>query len=270
MFKYYDQHIHSSYSRDSQEDIENYYKVALEKGVNYVITCEHFDYNTIVDGSTWDADYDDLIKRQEEFKVKYPTITSLLGCEIGYKLRAIEPINELLSKYNFDLVQLSFHDNDLIDYYFKGAFTENPEGKIIGYFTHIIEGLNRFDNFDVFSHLSFGFKTIKMLNPEENLKKYERFVKEIMTILIKKGKAFEINTKVIETIYSIDHNYDHLEYVLDLYKSLGGVKLTLSSDAHKTDRYMSSFDVVIPIIKKHGFNELSYFIQRKEYTYVLD
>ena len=31
MFKYYDQHIHSSYSRDSKEDIENYYKVAEEK-----------------------------------------------------------------------------------------------------------------------------------------------------------------------------------------------------------------------------------------------
>lgn len=267
---YYDQHIHSSYSEDSEEDLENYFIKASERGAKYVVTCEHFDYLTIVTGATWQADFDDLIKKQEVLKEKYPDITPLLGIEVGYKLSAINAINDILSKYPFDIVQFSIHDNDLIDYYFKPAFSSDLKGKITGYFTHIIEGLNRFDNFDVFSHLGFGFKTIKMIDNTEEIKNYEPFVKEIMSLVIKKNKAFELNTKVIETIYSIDHDYHHLEYILDLYKNLGGVKLTLSSDAHRMDRYMSSFDIIIPIIKKHGFNELSYFIKRKEYKYELD
>ena len=267
--KYYDQHIHSSYSEDSEENLENYYIKAVENGCEYVVTCEHFDYLTIVTGKTWRADFDSLLKEQEKLKEKYPTITPLLGVEVGYKLSSIKAIDELLSKYPFDIVQFSIHDNDLIDYYFKPAFEGDIDSKIKGYFTHIIEGLNRYDNFDVFSHLGFGFKTGKMIDNSLDIKNYENYVKEIMSLVIKKNKAFELNTKVIETIYDIDKDYHHLEYILDLYKSLGGSKLTLSSDAHKSSRYMSSFPIIMDIIKKHGFNELSYFIKRKEYKYVL-
>ena len=68
--KYYDQHIHSSFSKDSEEDLENYFIKAKENGIEYVITCEHFDPHTSVDGTSWDADYDALIAYQKKLKKK--------------------------------------------------------------------------------------------------------------------------------------------------------------------------------------------------------
>ena len=82
-------------------------------------------------------------------------------------------------------------------------------------------------------------------------------------MLIEEGKSFEINTKVQESI----NNDDHVRYMLNLYKSLGGEKLTLSSDAHSVDRYNSSFPRYIKIIKECGFNKLRYYVKRKEYTF---
>ena len=64
----HDQHTHSSFSRDSKEDLRNYYLQASKLGISYVCTTEHFDLHTSVDGTTWDADYDTLIKYQKELK----------------------------------------------------------------------------------------------------------------------------------------------------------------------------------------------------------
>ena len=81
-----------------------------------------------------------------------------------------------------------------------------------------------------------------------------------MKLLIEKNKAFEINTKVQEVIFDIDKDNHHIEYLLKTYKDLGGSKITLSSDAHKKERYRSLFLKYMKIIKDNGFNELSYFV----------
>ena len=58
--------------------------------------------------------------------------------------------------------------------------------------------------------------------------------------------------------------------MLRLYKSLGGEKLTLSSDAHEVKVYRSNFPLYMKIIKENGFDKLSYYIKRKEYFYDID
>ena len=73
----------------------------------------------------------------------------------------------------------------------------------------------------------------------------------------------EINTKVQESI----NDDEHLKYILRLYKSLGGNYLTLSSDAHKKERYLSGYDKYSKIIKNSGFDRLCYFVKRELYFY---
>ena len=46
---------------------------------------------------------------------------------------------------------------------------------------------------------------------------------------------------------------------------MGGYKLTLSSDSHNNDDYFKNHAHYIKIIKEAGFNELRYFVKRKEY-----
>ena len=50
---------------------------------------------------------------------------------------------------------------------------------------------------------------------------------------------------------------------------MGGYKLSLSSDSHYNKDYLLNHQHYIKIIKEAGFNELRYFVKRKEYIYEL-
>lgn len=259
----HDQHIHSSFSNDSNEPLESYYKIASEKGIDYVITCEHYDPHTVVDSTTWHADYNKLMKLQEEYKLKYPNVKSLLGIELGYRPEYLEEMIEYISNYQFDLIQFSLHDDGKVDFFFTPAFEKDTIGMTRYYLTRLYEGMQVFKDYDVLSHIDFGFKTARYINKEIKISMFEDIIKKIFNLIIKEGKAFEVNTKVQEKI----NDDEHIEYLLNLYRSLGGERVTLSSDAHEKERYMSSFPKYLGIIKKCGFNELCYYIKRKEYRY---
>ncbi len=270
MNKYYDQHTHSSFSPDCKEDLRNYCVKAKDEEIEYVCTCEHFDYLTTVDGTTWIADYDKLIEYHKALKKEFPNINLLLGVELGYKKTAYEELIKLSNKYPYDIIQLSLHENDKYDYYFKEVFLENnPDESMIECLKLTKEAIERVDNFDVLSHIDFGFKTLKMIDNNADISNYDEYVKDILRLLISKGKAFEVNTKVQEVISNIDGDDRHLLYLLKTYKELGGIKLTLSSDAHTLDKYRSNFDRYMKIIKDNGFDYLVYYIKRKEYKYYL-
>ncbi len=266
---YYDQHMHSSFSADSKEDLENYVKIAKEKHIPYICTCEHFDYLTVVDGTTWIADYPKLMKLHEDLRIKYPSVGFLLGIELGYKRICFDEMVELSHKYPFDIIQLSIHDNNKWDYYFPNAFLGQEKSSMDEYFDLMLEAIERFTNFDVLSHIDFGFKTLKMMDKKWEFKLWDDKIRKVMKKVIELDKAFEINTKVQEVIYNIDKDNHHIEYILGLYKELGGKKVTLSSDAHTVDKYLNLFDKYMKILKSFGFNELSFFIKRKEYKYII-
>ena len=261
----YDQHIHSSFSKDSHEDIEKYFELASKNGIKYVVTCEHFDPHTTVDDSTWIADYDALIEKHKELKKKYPNVTPLLGLELGYRQDYLHEGVELANKYPFDLIQFSLHDNGVWDYYYWDFYKEDAIGSLNGYFDLMYQGMTEYKNYDVLSHIDFAYKAALHYNPDLKFNIFEDKVIRIMKLLIEEGKAFEINTKVQETI----DDDNHVRYLLNLYKSLGGYKLTLSSDAHSVERYNSSFPRYIKIIKECGFSELRYYVKRKEYTFTI-
>ena len=266
---YYDQHMHSSFSADSQEDLENYCKIALKDGVDYICTCEHFDYLTVVDGTTWIADYPKLISYHKELKEKYPDLNFLLGVELGYKRICFNEMVELSNKYPFDIIQLSIHDNNKWDYYFPNAFLGQEVESMNEYFDLMSEVLERFSNFDVLSHIDFGFKTLKMMDKKWEFNLWDKQIRKILTKIIEMDKAFEINTKVQEVIHDIDGDDHHIKYLLSLYKELGGHKVTLSSDAHTVGKYRNLFSKYMELLKDFGFDELSFYIKRKEYKYII-
>ena len=272
---YFDQHIHSSFSNDSHEDLKKYFIEASKLNIPYVMTCEHLDYATF-DGTNWIPDFDNLIKYQKELKKDYPNITPLLGIELGYKKDYLDDTKELIKKYDFDLIQLSIHDGKYGDFYFPSTFQNNINDVMNYYFDLMEEALNTFTDFDVLSHIDFGFKTIVQIDSKYKYNMFEDRIRKILKLLVKLNKPLEVNSKVNEVLNNIymesDPNYhydDHLRYLLSIYKECGGEKLTLSSDAHKDIKYRLDFDKHMATIKEMGFNKLSYFIKRKEYYYDL-
>ncbi len=258
----HDQHVHSKYSMDSNQELEPYIKKAIALGCSYFVTTDHYDFDLIEHHIDWMVDYEALKKDLLMYQKKYPMIQMLLGIEMGYRSDHLEDMNRQLKKENYDVVNLSIHDNAYADFYWEKYFIKYGVDELMNaYFDEMIEATATFFDYNVLSHIDYAFKTIYLMDNNYKISKYEEKIKKVMQNLIQNGKSFEINTKVQEAIHD-DH---HTIYLLKLYKSLGGEKLTLSSDAHSVERYMSSFEHYQKLIKACGFDSLVYFIKRKEY-----
>jgi len=259
----FDQHIHSYYSLDSEAPIKEYLDKVKELGVSYFVVTDHLDLSFCDLGHDWSFD----IKKQKEELIslqnEYKDITLLQGIEIGYKPSRLDDIKRIVKENDFDVINFSVHEVKGKDVYHIDDFIKLGIKKTMEMtFEVMLEALASFDDFDVFTHIDYAFKTVYLNDKSAKINEYEDALIKVMKAVIKKDKCLEINTKVQELL-----PIEHTKYILDLYKRCGGINITLSSDAHKADRLCSSFDKYIPIIKEMGFNHLSYFIKRKRYSY---
>lgn len=258
----HDQHLHSYYSADSNQEIRPYLLKAREVGVSYFVLTDHYDYD-FVDNGDLIFDCDKQFKELENLQKEFPDIKILKGVEIGYKKSELKRINELVNKYDFDLINYSVHESYHLDYYCQEIFEGRSVKEILTlYYNTIIESLEAFTNFDVVTHIDYGFKTAYKYDPSIKFSDYEDFLVIILKKVISLDKTLEINSKVQE--YFPD---EHLKYLLSLYKRLGGKHLTISSDGHKLRKYRYKFNHYINIIKQEGFDHLCYFVKRKRYEY---
>ena len=265
----HDQHLHTKYSLDSKEDLENYYKLASELNCSYIITTEHIEFDSVYNNQDWIVDFDALKNNLDSLNNKYPNVTPLLGVEVGYRKDHLTDMDKLISSQNFDLVNMSIHDNGKYDYYMKKDYEALGIDKMLDiYFNNAIDGVKTYKNYDVLSHIDYGFKTAYVLDNTLNINNYKHYLKEIFKIVVEDDKVLEINFKVQKTINDINH----LKSLLSIYKECGGTKLSFSSDAHflaQLEDYYKEQDEFINVIKEMGFNELYYFINRKQHKYII-
>ena len=84
---YYDQHLHTHHSYDSQADFTDY----LDNSTGFVVTTEHFDVANPVTGQTDVPDYWAYSAEIEQLNIQYGN-RILKGIEIGY----LVPICQLI------------------------------------------------------------------------------------------------------------------------------------------------------------------------------
>ena len=261
----HDQHVHSYYSFDSKQPIEEYLDEASKLGLNYFVLTDHCDFDHLNTGKDLFFDVKKQREELEQLQKKYPNIKILFGIEMGYRPQDIERTKKVLMENRFDLINLSLHELDDIDYFYPDRFIQDGiDSTLNTYFLKQLEMVRDFDNFDVLCHIDYGFKTAYKIDNSLKISKYEDIIISIMKELIRKEKAFEINTRVQEVL-----PIEHTKYLLSLYKKLGGQYLTLSSDAHDISRFRKDFDKYIPIIKDAGFDYLTYFVDRKKHLYII-
>lgn len=265
----HDQHCHSSYSLDSNEPLESYFQICENYKIPYLITTEHIEYASLYNFKNWTVDYPNLKKDLAMLEKKYPSVHALLGVEIGYKKEYTKQIQQIIKSQDFDVVNLSIHDNGVYDYYIVDHFKKVGIKKMLNiYFDNIVYALSKFTDFDCLSHFDYGFKTAHFIDNNITINDYESVVRKIFKLLIAQDKALEINMKVQRSI----NDFEHLYTILKWYYEEGGRKLTLSSDSHNKDSYKKFFleqNTYLSIIKNAGFKYLCFFKKRNEYHYNL-
>ena len=238
----YDCHLHSDMSLDSREDMENYIKLAVENGDKYFITTEHAN---IIDDK--DDPYCHMVAietiqaKVDRMRHKYADkIDVLFGIEIGW-MEAVHDFEiEFSHSYPFDMVILALHTR--------------PAGD--NYLAQCCRAAETFGNYDTFAHVDYVLRYIG----HTDLEKHKERLTQLFNILISQDKALEINTKQLPDPQAVER----IEYILRLYTSLGGKKLTIGSDAHSVPVYKNGFDTATRLIKKYGINQVYIYSQRKE------
>jgi histidinol-phosphatase (PHP family) len=258
----FDNHVHSSFSTDSDMAAESACDKALEIGLDGIAFTDHLDFD--YPGEKFLLDFDEYMIQMGRLKSKYAGRLNILrGIEVGIQPATVERSRTVVNSHDFDYVIGSIHVIDGIDPYLGTYYSErSPKEAYGGYLEKILYMIDNFGEFDNVGH--FYYITRYACYDDRSLwyKDHADLFDEIFKKLIALGKGFEVNTasfrdkperKTIE--------YDKM--LLKRYKELGGEMVSLGSDAHTSNYLGHKFDYFSELIRSCGFNYTVHFEKRK-------
>ena len=256
----YDCHLHSAISFDSSEDMENYIRLAVKNKDQIFITTEHVDLESnLASQRDLVADFEKQKETIAKLQQKYPEIEILFGVEIGWREDIHSRDEQLSYSQPFDMVILAVHENVKGgDAFSKLKESANVDVRYDEYLRLCYAAVSSFDNFDTFAHVDYMLRYIG----HTDLRNHTEMLTKIFKKVIEKDKCLEINTKLVPHPDAMDR----LDYILQLYTSLGGKKVTIGSDGHNTAYYKNGFRDAMKLMDKYGIKEVYGFRQRKGFT----
>ena len=247
----FDQHVHSNFSFDSNEELENYINVSNK---NDIVTTEHLDFaNPIINYEDSSINYLKYIEEIDSLNKKYSN-KFFSGIEIGYTPNSEKRIEDFLKDKNFNLKLLSIHQNGLYDYMCVNKKLISLEALIQEYFEQMIQALESSIEFNVLAHFEYGIRIVDIsVTDFDSLA--SKFLNKIIELIIKKEIAFEVNTKSMYK-YKKENLYS---YMIEKYLKKGGKLFTLGSDAHNIKDYAYKFDEARKFLLDRNIKEIILF-----------
>ena len=276
---YADYHIHTEFSDDSREPMENQVRRAIELGLDEICFTDHVDYGIKKD---WDegkiewrggdgVNYDDA-QMDPLANVDYPAYFDKIrlmrskygdririkqGLEFGIQTITIPQYERLWERYReeLDFVLLSIHQVDNKEFW-NQAFQSGKSQKEYNeaYYHEILDVMRQFKNYSVLAHLDLIVRYDK--NGVYPFREVRDLVAEILKTAIADGKGIELNTSSWH--YGLADTQPSRD-ILRLYKDLGGRIITVGSDGHTTRWLGDHIREAQEILKEIGFTEICTF-----------
>lgn len=256
--KVYDQHVHTSLSHDSIEEMENYLKILVEKDINNFVSTEHLEISTINESFDLIPNFQLQQQKIKDLGEKYK-INIFMGVEVGYRKSSQDKIAKIVDDTNFDVVLLAIHNDEEVDI---GSAEFQGNGKLTEdeiydkYLQLCLNAVTNYKNFDVFAHIDF---MIRYMKPNVTISKHKEKLEKIFNILVEDEKTLEFNTRFLYK----NKTTQYLEEIFDIYKNCGGEYISLGSDCHSTTDFYGGFLEAIDMMKRKGFKTVRYFQNRK-------
>ena len=150
------------------------------------------------------------------------------------------------------LIKRHFITNDF------SSFTYDEQVEILkNYYSILKDNASKYD-YDILSHITYPFRYFCIrdkINIDWHL--VEKDITDLLTIVIKRGKALELNTS-----NAVDGFFMPNETILKQYKDMGGELITLGSDAHVAEKIDNGLVLGKQLLKKCGFDKYYYYENR--------
>ncbi len=256
-----DMHSHTNHSFDGNYPIDELCEVSIERGIQAVAFTDHVEMDFFREkgfDKTADESYEDIVRAKEKYKDQ---IEICVGVELGQPTYAAAESENLINSKDYDFVIGSIHNlrnkPDFAEMDFAG---KDIDALLKEYFDEL-KALADWAKFDTFAHLTYPLRYIVGVNKiPVDMAKYQGDIDEILSILISKDKALEINTSGLRQPLGLTMP---AEDIVKRYKALGGKKITVGSDSHFTEHMGAGIGDGMLIAKNCGFNSVCIFRHRE-------
>lgn len=256
-----DFHVHSSFSPDSKEKMENTIEYAISLGVKNLCFTDHHDIDMPILEYNFLLDFDAYSNTFFKLKSKYNNLINLyFGIELGIQPHIYSILSNIVRKYPFDFVLCSQHVVDGIDPYRSGFFDNKSKTEAYyRYFEVLLDNLLNYSDFDVFAHLDYITRYGPYEDKSINYSDLQEILDKILITTIQKEKGIEINTSGFKYVNNPHPSFE----IIKRYKELGGEIITVGSDSHLSKNLLNYFKEAEEILKAAGFKYYTIFKNRK-------
>ena len=238
--QYTDHHIHSSCSPDAEDSMQDMAMACGERGVTTVCFTDHCDMDDYRSGAP-DPDAEGLWRRSlDAYRETLGVIPSGLDLRIGVELGEMnhDPARAaalLASAPELDFVLASVHNlRNTPDFYALRYESEAHCRSLLHLYLAELTEVAAMEGYDNLSHIGYAKRYMLRAGYRVFVEdaEYEEELRQLLRTVIQNGKGIEVNTSglrhpaIEETIPT--------PQILKIYKELGGERLTVGSDAHRT------------------------------------
>lgn len=266
----YDTHIHSEFSTDSNTPVRDQLNRAVQLGLKGVCLTDHMDYDfpedqtgadSALTGPAFVFDTTDYHRELTKLQSEFSNLEIGIGVECGLQTlpSVLEKNDSLIRNHKWDYVIGSLHLVDRTDPYYPSYWEgKNAARCVLHYFEELFDNLKQFHNIDSLGHLDY----IVRYAPSDFRycpNDYADIVEEILSFLIRKDIALEINSSGLKSTSMPNPHFD----ILNRYAARGGELVTIGSDAHTPDYMGYRFDSIAALMQKAGLRQYVTYHQHK-------
>lgn len=261
----YDQHLHSNHSFDSSAEPAEVCAAAIERGLAGITFTEHFDTHP----TEWDDcrfDYAAIAAEHARLRERFgQRLTVGTGIEVCYQPARMDFILNYLGHRFFDLVILSVHWTPCGPIHRKKSWQGlSPEQGTRQYLETVLNAVrycaqlkkNNASPFHVLGHLDFVKRYTHRWWAENRIEDCTDQVDDILRYCLKADLIPEINTSTFRKDLGEPMP---AAWVTRRYKELGGVCMSLGSDAHRPAEVGSHFNEAAQIVADAGLQGQAVF-----------
>ncbi len=261
----YNSHIHTSASPDCTEPIEAICRAAIDSRLAGIAITDHFSGSLYISYNSYNVLKTSHLNARAMAKKYFGKLEVLSGVEFDEMLWSPDYINRAISTFDLDVVLASVHrvkaakDNNYLSRIDFSTFTETELSEFVYlYFNDVLKTAQSCD-FDVLSHLTIVLRYIcGKYRRELDIPQHADIIDEILKVLINRDKALEVNTSEAFNIGLMpDAN------ILARYRTLGGKKVTIGTDAHCKENLLKGFDEAVKALKGLGFDSYYFYRNRQ-------
>lgn len=253
-----DYHIHTSLSEDSTAPMEEMIEQGIRAGLTVMCFTEHMDKDYPGGGAGYfEVDTKAYRERFLECRAKYADrIELLFGIELGLSPDLAQWQREYTESWPFDFVIGSSHLVHGEDPYYPEFYKDGEEEGYRRYFESVRENLEAFSDIDTYGHIDYVVRYGPDKNKNYTYEKYRSEIDSILTALIDKKIALEVNTGGYK--YGLGEPNPAAE-VIKRYRELGGSLITVGSDAHEPQYLAYEFERAGEVLRACGFGYYTQF-----------